>query len=617
MFLSDANRKQEHQQSNLKISINIRSISTEISHGIISAQSDVRVVLNTPIESWNNGDELDSDLLRVSPKTKGKVVSLDNRTLAFIPENGFKQDTEYQFTVLLSEIVKDLPKDLKTMTFGVKTLKQQFNIYTNALQSYSKSRQYINGQLKASDVLTLETAKQLVSASHKGQLIHVKFDNAIKKGTQFQFKIDSIQRYEDDSDLEISWDGAKFDIDSSGKNSITISGKNNFKVLDVSTETGESQVVLINFSDPIKKGQNFKGLVTLEGSSKPKYAVDGNTLRLYTMTELKGSAKLEVLQGIKSEDGHKLKNQFEENITFEQLKPEVRLLSNGTILPSSNNLKINFETVNLKAVDVSVFKIYEDNVLQFLQKNNLNGRSNLRSVARPIARKKIVLENNLTNSNGKWAAYTIDLSTLISPEVGAMYRVKFNFRPSYSLYTCGATNFDDIKESEDNFDEEQEFSSWNDVENYNYGYNWNERENPCNKAYYSDKYVAANVLATDIGVVIKRGTNKSYFIAVADILNTNPIAGAKVTFYNFQQQVVGYVNTDVKGMAIFDSEKEAFFAVVENNQQKNYVKLNDGNALSVSKFNVSGTSLQKGIKGFIFGERGVWRPGDKLFFRLC
>ena len=590
----------------------------EVSHGIISAQSEVLVVLNTPIESWNNGEELDADLLRVSPKTKGKVVSLDKRTIAFIPENGFKQDTEYKFTLALSDIIRELPKELKTMTFGVKTLQQQFNIYTDALQSYSKSRQYINGQLRTSDILSLETAKQLLTVRHKGKLINVKFDEAVEKGTQFQFKIDSIQRFDEDSDLEISWKGAKFGIESSGKNTIKISGKNNFTILDASVETGESQIVLINFSDPIKKGQNFKGLVTLEGTSKLKYAADGNTLKLYPSTELKGSAKLEVLQGIQSEDGYRLKDKFEQYVAFEQLKPQVRLLSNGTILPSSNNLKINFEAVNLKAVDVSIFKIFENNILQFLQSNNINGSSNLRSVARPIARKKVVLENDVSTSTGKWTAHAIDLSALISPEVGAMYRVEFNYRPGYSSYKCDSTNFVEDQEDEGNFDEEQEDSSWGGIENYYdeygyYNYNWNERENPCDKSYYFDKNIGTNVLATDIGVTIKRGANKSYFVAVSDILNTNPIAGAKVTFYNFQQQSVGYVITDTEGTAIFDSEKAAFFAVVENNGQKNYVKLNDGNALSVSKFNVSGTRLQKGIKGFIFGERGVWRPGDKIF----
>ena len=41
-----------------------------------------------------------------------------------------------------------------------------------------------------------------------------------------------------------------------------------------------------------------------------------------------------------------------------------------------------------------------------------------------------------------------------------------------------------------------------------------------------------------------------------------------------------------------------------------YVKLHDGNSLSLSKFDVSGNRLQRGLKGYIYGERGVWRPGD-------
>ena len=591
---------------------------TEVSHGIISAKSDVRVVLNTPMASWNNGDELDPDLLTVSPRLKGKVVALDNRTLAFIPENGFEQDTEYHFTLAVSDLIENISEELSTMTFGVKTLKQQFNIYTNALQSYSKSRQYITGQVRTSDVLPLETAKQLVSVSHKDKKIAVTFDEAVKQGTQFQFKIDSIQRFEEDSELTLSWDGGKFGIESKGKNTITIAGKNNFTVLDAVVESGESQVVLVSFSDPLKKGQNFKGLVVLEGVADPKYKVDGNTLKVYPSTELKGTANLEVLQGIQSEDGHKLKTKFEQRIAFEQLKPQVRLLSNGTILPSSNNLKINFEAVNLKAVDVAVFKIYQNNILQFLQSNNVNGSTNLRSVARPIAKKKIILETNLANANGKWSAHALDLSTLISPEMGAMYRVELDYRSSYSSYKCEQSNFAANTDAEENFDEEEEDSSWDGIADYYdeygyYGYNWEERENPCDKSYYYDRKIGINVLATDIGATIKRGVNKSYFIAVNDILSTDPIAGAKVTFFNFQQQPVGSVITDNEGTSIFDSEKLAYFAMIENKGQKNYIKLNDGNALSVSKFNVSGTQLQKGIKGFIFGERGVWRPGDTIF----
>ena len=589
----------------------------EVSHGIISAKSDVRVVLTQPVESWNNGDTLDSDLLRVTPFIKGKVVALNNRTLAFVPAENFKQDTDYSFTLAMKDIIDDLPKDLRTMVFGVRTQKQQFNVYTEPVQSHSKDLQYINGQVRSSDVMDLLTLKKLIAVKFNGKVLKPKFDDAVTEGTQFYFKIDSIQRKVEDSELEISWNGATYNIESSGKNMIKIPGKNNFTVLESMVQQGQEQLVLINFSDPIKKGQNFKGLVVLEGADALNFSIAGNTLKVYPNTEIKGAAKLEVFEGIESVDGYKLTSKYEERMAFEQLKPEVRLLSNGTLLPSSNNLKINFETVNLKAVDVSVLKIFENNILQFLQGNTIDGNYNLRSVARPIARKRIVLENRLSNTNGKWSAHALDLKNLITPEVGAIYRVEFNIIPSFSSYTCETTNFGPEAETEENFEEEQEESSWDGIEtyyeDYYYNYDWNERENPCHTSYYYDKKIGINILASDLGVTIKKGVNNSYFVAVNDILNTNPVAGAKVTFYNYQQQPIGNVITNTEGISIFDAEKVAYFAIAENNGQKTYVKLSDGNALSVSKFNVAGVQLQKGIKGFIFGERGVWRPGDPIF----
>lgn len=594
-----------------------QSYISEVTHGIISAKSDVRVVLNQPVGSWENGDGLDNSLLMVNPKVKGKVVALNNRTIAFVPEEGFDQDTDYTFTLALKDIIDEVPKELKTMVFGVKTQKQQFNVYTEPLQSYSKDLQYITGHVRSSDIMPLQELKELISVRQNGKDIKLKFEGAVAKGTQFFFKIDSIQRFEEDSSLEVVWDGTKKNIESSGKNTIKIPGKNNFTILEALVQTGEDQLVLVNFSDPIKKGQNLKGLVVLEGASNPRLVVDGNVLRVYPNQEIKGTALLEVFDGIQSADGYKLMSKFEERVAFEQIKPEIRLLGNGTILPSSNNLKINFETVNLKAVDISVLKIYENNVLQFLQGNSIDGTNNLRSVARPIVRKKIKLQTHLSNTIDKWTAHALDLKTLITPDPGAIYRVEFNIKPSYSSYECSTTNFGSDSETVEDFDEAEEDSSWDGIEtyyeDYYYNYDWNERDNPCHTSYYYNKNVGINVLASDLGVTVKKGVNNSYFVAVNDILNTNPVPGAKVTFYNFQQQPLGNVVTDADGTSIFDAEKLAYFAIVEKNGQKTYVKLNDGNSLSVSKFNVAGVQLQKGIKGFIFGERGVWRPGDQIF----
>ena len=55
-----------------------------------------------------------------------------------------------------------------------------------------------------------------------------------------------------------------------------------------------------------------------------------------------------------------------------------------------------------------------------------------------------------------------------------------------------------------------------------------------------------------------------------------------------------------------------FIIVAESDKQKAYVRVVDGEEQSVSRFDVGGKDIQKGLKGFIYGERGVWRPGDTL-----
>src|SRR5690606_9467339 len=71
--------------------------------------------------------------------------------------------------------------------------------------------------------------------------------------------------------------------------------------------------------------------------------------------------------------------------------------------------------------------------------------------------------------------------------------------------------------------------------------------------------------------------------------------------------------TCADGTVAFNLKKFAYFAIVTKGYNSTYVKLDDGTSLSVSNFDVAGELLQKGLKGYIYGERGVWRPGDDLY----
>ena len=583
--------------------------------GIVSSQSDIRIVLAFDKKEWKANQVLDSDLLEISPSVSGKVVALSSNTLAFIPEKKLEQNTEYQVTLHLTKLIK-VPKNLSDFNFTVKTIKQDFIVSTQDVQSYSKDYQYLNGTIKTADAMDLETASKLLSAEQKGKKLKVKFDKAMSSPTEFKFIIDSIQRHVEDSELEIMYDGNDVDIEQKGKIIYTVIGKNNFSVVNVEVANNSNQTLLINFSDPLLKGQDFAGLVEVETAGNLKYAVDGNLLKVFFEEPLKGSLLLEVFQGIQSEEGYKLKKNFATKVLFDQIKPNVRFLRNGTILPSSNNLKINFEAVNLKAVDVKVYKIYKNNIMQFLQENDLNGTRNLKRVAQPIARKTLNLKQSTLVNSSKWNTFALDLSKMITPEPGAIYRVEFSFKKAYSLYRCENPEADQNTQEEEIIDENDvNYSSGNYYEEYYYydDYDWRESRDACANSYYYNATIGTNVLASDLGVIAKRGGNKSYFVAVNNIVTTDPVSGATVDLYNFQQQKIASGKTNGEGTATFQLNKFAYFAIVTHDKHTTYVKLDDGTSLSVSNFDVAGEVLQKGLKGYIYGERGVWRPGDNLY----
>ena len=259
-------------------------------------------------------------------------------------------------------------------------------------------------------------------------------------------------------------------------------------------------------------------------------------LNVYPDTKLVGDLLVDVFQGITNTDGFKLKKPFSEIISFESLKPQVRLISNGTILPNSQELKFNFEAVNLSAVDVRIIKIFEDNVLQFLQDNELqtNNEYALRRVGRRIAKQTVILYTDDSQNDGKWKAYSIDLSKYIKADPGAIYRVELSIKKEYSLFDCeNYSNITNTEDGEDYYDDyyyEEEYYNhdysgnasedddlreeqyWDNlIYSYrNYNYNWQERENPCHEAYYNEnRIVAQNILASNLGVIAKQSNNNS------------------------------------------------------------------------------------------------------------
>jgi len=328
--------------------------------GRVSVAEPIEINLADAVEGWQQGQEITDNIVSIKPNVSGKLMVKNEHALNFISEQALKPDTEYSVSVKLNKIYPDIPSDFKTYTFQFKTITPNFNLATNNLQSYSKEWQYIGGTVKSADIISLDAAKKLIEASQNGKKLSVEWNESYQNSKVFEFKIDSINRLIEDSKVLVKWNGKSISADNSGENTITIPGINNFTITKVDVVQTPEQYLSINFSDPIKKQQNFDGLVTIQNTKNPKFIVDGNVLKVYPDSKIVGTIQVDVFQGIKNAENYKLKKPFSELVAFEDIKPEVRLVGNGTILPNSQELKFNFEAVNLKAVDVRIIKIFEE-----------------------------------------------------------------------------------------------------------------------------------------------------------------------------------------------------------------------------------------------------------------
>lgn len=592
--------------------------------GTVSIAEPIRIELAKPLDQYVITQEIPSEYLKISPKTPGKLLIENSRALIFQPDEYLEPNTEYTLTLQLDELYEDIEKDYKNYTFSFKTIAPNFKIDLNELQSYSKEWQHLSGTLEVADVISIEKAKQIIIAKQGGDNLKIKWSLENGFANFFDFTMDSISRKVEDSKIDISWNGKVIGADTKGENSFDIPGQNNFKVMDVKSTLSPQASLAINFSDPIKENQNFNGLVSIENTENLRFEVDGNILHVYPPNSVIGQVRVTIFNGIKNTNNFKLKSEFSEIISFEQRKPSVRLLSSGVILPQASSTPFYFETVNLSAVDVRIIKVYKDNMLQFLQNSNLNDANgySIKRVGRRIAKKTI----RFSESSDSWQAHALNLSELFNVDSGALYQIEISFKKEYSSYDCSQNTSESIEddyyeeEYEDNYtntdaDDEREERYWdNEIYRWrNYSYNWSQRDNPCHTAYYhEDQMAIANVLGSDLGLIAKKGNNRSYHFAANNLMTTQPLENVKINLYNFQQQLVGTATTDSEGLGIFDSEKNIAFAVAQSGNDFAYVKLEDGNALSLSKFDVSGKQLQKGLKGFMYNERGVYRPGDKI-----
>jgi alpha-2-macroglobulin len=637
--------------------------------GSIGTTDAIRFRFTNPaIRPDQVGLEVPAQIFSTSPAIAGKAVWEDERTILLRPSAALPSGQAYEATVALSRIWREAPASYKNYAFDFRVRDLTYEVQPEGLQAADPTQlriQQWTGTVTTNDPADAAKLETTLHAKQGTRDLNITWSHT-NNGCTHAYVINGIERTNDRSRVDLTWDTQPLGLTQKGSQSLAIPSLDDFEVLSVRAEQTESQCVVVHFSDPVSPTQTLDGLVQIEGyRGTMRYLVDDNTVRAYPNERATGARRLLVAAGVRNTAGASMKSEAAWPIGFENLKPQVRLVGRGAIIPGQKDggVIFPFEAVGLTAVDVEIFKIFNSNILQYLQVNELEGDQELHRVGKITLQKKIALTDLDPNASAKaWQRYALDLKDLIKQDPAAIYQVRLSFRRSYALgLDCSgnapvATTPDEGEEGE-YYEEEgdggpsanadkktwageepalpkkDEYGNfiplsagyrgiyWDDDNNYRYwddDYEYINRRNPCQREYYNDAVFShRNVYVSDLGLTAKQGKDRSVLAVVTNLHTAQPVANVPLEFFNYQLQSIGKSKTGSDGIAIVTDLRDVpFIMVAQQGNQRGYLRMSEGSTLSLSRFDVAGVEAQRGLKGYIYGERGVWRPGDSVYLNF-
>ncbi len=599
----------------------VSSISQH-SSGAISRHQPVRVLFFNDVipEASINGDATAN--ITITPAVKFRAVFANRREIVIRPETQFAPGTQYKVEVKAKGL-EGLPADSKPFEFTVNTLEVNFEVSAGGLDvEYNKEElMTLRGGINTADSESREKLEKILIATLDGKPLPITW---VGGDRSYAFEIRNIQRKKEEQELTLRWDGAPLGLTQKGETSTRVPALDEFAVTQAdAVQVNDQRQIQVHFSSALDTRQDIKGLVRLS-QGEFTTSISNNQLTVYANEGAVGKVTLTLEESLRSRAGVTLTGQRTFELEFQNTKPQVRFVGKGVILPDATTLSVPFEAVSARAVRVTALQVYENNIPQFLQVNQLSGTQELGRVGRVLWRKTIPLTSTV---KGKWTRYNLDVTELMRKNPGGLFQLTLSLSPKDAQYECpgGAESESSIDDAEPQNQEDGDTyqpSAWDYAEEYEeYGSaNWNEREDPCKGSYYRfapNIRDARNLLASNIGLIAKRGPKGKLLVVATALDSAKPLSGVKIDAMSYQNQLLASGRTDAAGMLEIDSRTQPFALIAEDGGRKGYLRVATGSALPTSHFDVGGETVVAGLKGFLYGDRGVWRPGDNIYLTFA
>ncbi|WP_320170895.1 MG2 domain-containing protein [Maridesulfovibrio sp.] len=320
----------------------------------------------------------------------------------------------------------------------------------------------------------------------------------------------------------------------------------------------------LGFSSPVVPEQ---ALEMIRITPKTKISASASGSRLFLSGPFIPGKKYAVtmLKGLRAADGSILDQELTENIIIPDIEPQVDFSASGMFLSESGYRTLGFETVNTPAVNVTVDRIFPNNLfslfthygyMAFDQETYGGG------ISAALGNRIFSGRINVGNKRNQKTSTPLSMKSFIAEGGKGIYRI-------------GAM-----------------------VPGKNNG-------------------VQRWIMLTDLGVVSKRGDRETMFW-VSSLTDTKPVMDARVQLISDSNQIMASGTTNSRGVLVFkekDIRKDVgkpFMALVSRKNDLTFLLL-DRFATDRAGLDIAGQRLSpKGLTAFTYGERNLYRPGETL-----
>ncbi|MEJ2636359.1 MAG: MG2 domain-containing protein, partial [Calditrichia bacterium] len=580
-----------------------------VTSGIISPDSPIKVRFVDPVVGDNlAGASLTKQVFSFSPHLDGITKWEDTRTLVFQPNQPLSMRAKYigQLDMnLLLPASKD--KKLQPLEIAFEVSGREVSTVSGDFEPVNGNRPdevIYQGSVSFTQPADSENVKKAVKLTMDGKTVPLTI-HARPGNETFSFASQVIKRNDKRMQLSFSILKGPLDLSANYHKAISLEPLQEMKVTGiVNKELGNEPVIQIDFSDDLDPEQNLSGLIGIDPPQAINLKISGKTVYVMGKFSNGENHKILVHPGIRSKWGTKTRQETSKEIAFEDIKPQIKFVSGGAFLPTSNQDKIAFQTVNLQRVHLEIMKVFDSNVGQFLQSQKLSSGED-RNEAFPdweMRRVGINIVNDtleIGDTRNEWLQSELDLRKILENDEKGLYIITLEFQKKDILY-----HFREDDESESN-------------RRYGYYYGENYYSNPASPGYYyRHGRIYKAVILSDIGLSYLQGY-RQHIVYATNISDAKPMPGIDIQLRTYQNQIIARQTTDGDGKAVFeDISQDVFYVQGKKDGQRSIVKLNEM-SWNMSAFDVGGAELPPGgTRAFIYTERGVYRPGDTLHISL-